>query len=159
MDFLFGGANPKPIMEDQCIMGESGTPLIAAKIHRKGRSTTLGWRAAKVRCGYALDGGLQDVLESLRIASRLNNDKTIHVDPEIIKNKDIVGAIKVAFPNTKIVSTNDEPPREGNIWVKIPTKKDEITKLLSEAPTRTATYYWMAADLDSDPESNNSWWN
>lgn len=130
--------NPEPAYEGQCIRGYSGIALVAARIYRKGRRSTLGWRAAHVKCGWALDGGLQKLLAVLKDL-KPGSEKVIHVHPQIYRNNDIMGAMETMLPDYDFVNSEFEPPREGNIEVKAVDGGEELVSIYGLTPTKTET--------------------
>jgi hypothetical protein len=137
----FGGANPSPLFEGQCIVGESGLPLVASRIHRKGEPTYLGWRAAEVKCGHALDGGLQQLVSSLAKRSRI---ETVLVHPAILSSSDVMGALKTALPAYSFVNLSTAFPKDGQVVIKPLGASDEVVELIPAAPTLTRLHYMLA---------------
>lgn len=137
----FGGANPAPLFEGQCIVGESGLPLVASRIHRKGKPTHLGWRAAEVKCGHALDGGLQRLVSSL---ARKSRTETVLVHPAILASSDVMGALKTALPTYSFVNLSTGFPEDGQVVIKPLGVSDEVVDVVPAAPTLTQLYYMVS---------------
>jgi len=131
---FIGGRNPTPSFAGECIVGESGLPLVAATIHKRGQRSYLEWRAAEVQCGYALDGGLQDLVQSLAIQEA---GPQVFVHPSVFSNGDLMGALKTALPSHTFFDLSQYPPQEGRIVVKPLQPSDHVVQVLPAAPTRT----------------------
>lgn len=147
MSFYYqqGGRNPDPEYRGQCIMGENGYPLIAARI-KSGRSRgDLQWRVAEVECGLAMDGGLQDIVLHAILASK--ND-TVYVEPAIFDNKDHMGAItkvleEIPKRNITVKASNAQTPApEGAVVITLATSEDAANAaFIPASPTKTSMYY------------------
>jgi hypothetical protein len=138
-----GGANPTPLYEGQCIVGESGIPLVAASIKRKGKRRGIGWRAAEVRCGHAMDGGLQEIVASLLPAAMANGQYVVHAHPAILADPDRMGALGIILPGHRFVSLAQQPAAEGNIVLTVPSASDvpALEKVAPAKPTYTPTFF------------------
>jgi hypothetical protein len=135
MDFLKNLFNPDPSFEGQCIIGTSSVPLIAARIHPKDGRSYLAWRAAEVVCGFALDGGAQQLIKQL---ADYSGQKRIFVDPVVYRHKDLMGALQAVAPDFAFVSTDEETPCEGCIHVVVPSPNTPIVQRYKASPTVTA---------------------
>ena len=142
MDILLqavGLDNPEPRWEGQCIVGQGGIPLVAARIVPQSGSPYTAWRAAEVKCGLALDGAVQSMVKALEDRSP-NAEKVIHLDPEIYNNKGVFGALQTIFGGLyRLTSTQWDMPREGNVHVKVPRDGDNIVVVYKASPTVTET--------------------
>ena len=147
LDFLgLGGyrpKNPPPLYEDQCLYSpNSKYPMIAVRISRGVHRGELQWKSAPVACGFAQDGGLQDIVLEAVLSSRI---AAVYVDPAVLAVSDQMGAIKTTMNGIfgegkyKIFDTSIDPPPEGVAVIKLGTASD-VNVVLS-APTRTALYY------------------
>lgn len=135
---IFAPANPDPEFAGQCIQSAtSGIPLVAVRVHPKYGQSYLAWRAAEVRCGFAMDGGLQQLIETLK-GRTTSDSKKIFVDPAVYKQSDLMGAMAaIAGPDYKFVSTDYEEPCVGCIHVAKPLPNMPIVELFQAAPTVT----------------------
>lgn len=88
-----------------------------------------------------MDGGLQTIVQYLAADSLRNKDLTVHVDPFILSNADILGALQTTLPGHTFVDMNNVPPRDGNIIIKPVTEADNIVKIIAPQPTKTTTFY------------------
>lgn len=135
MDFLKNLFNPEPSFEGQCIIGTSSVPLVAARIHPKDGRSYLAWRAAEVVCGFALDGGAQQLVKQL---AQYSGQKRIFVDPVVYRHKDLMGALQAVAPDFTFVNTEDETPCEGCIHIVVPSPNTPIVQRYKASPTVTA---------------------
>ncbi len=150
-----GGYNPDPQYLGQCIMGENGYPLIAARVHHQ-HYTDVQWRKAEVECGLAMDGGLQDVV--LHAAFKATQD-IIYVDDAIFVAKDHMGAINTAlegaFPNRKfqiksLKELNGQQPPDGVVVIHLATQANSANHVLvAGQPTKTALFFQLKSAIDA----------
>jgi hypothetical protein len=132
--------NP-PAQLGKCIQGVSGSRLLGVRVHRAGR-TSVEWRAAPVACGgVAMDGGLQTIVQYVAAESLRNRDLVVHVDPWVLSNQDVLGALQTALPGHRFVDMNQVPPRDGNIVIRPVTSADNVIKIVAPAPTKTTTFF------------------
>lgn len=129
-----GGANPTPKFAGECIVGESGLPLVAATIHRPGQRPSLAWRAAEVKCGHALDGGLQDLVLSL---AQYEYSPNVFVHPSIFASRDVMGALQTVLPSHTFMDLAQYSPESGHIVIKPLQSSDRVVQIIPAAPTRT----------------------
>jgi hypothetical protein len=122
-------------------VGESGKPLVAATIHKRGQRPYLEWRAAEVKCGYALDGGLQTLVQSL---APLEFGPEVYVHPSIFASGDLMGALGTALPSHTFLDSALYPPQDGHIVLKPLEPFDRVIHVIPAAPTRTMFVPWVA---------------
>ena len=151
MDSMYGGSfaggrNPPVSYQGQCILGENGYPLIAARVHHSW-GTDVQWRRAEVECGLAMDGGLQD---AVLFAARQSTQNVVYVDDVILKQDppDHMNAIKSelkgAFPTREFTykSLKDGPAPDGAIVIHVATKANSANDIqVPGQPTRTKMFW------------------
>lgn len=148
----YGGRNPDPQYDGQCIMGENGYPLIGARVHSsynsRGRKSSLQWRVAEVECGLAMDGALQDIVLQAANATTSNE---VYVDDSILTQtpQDHLGAIKTALQSIKgrvftFKSLKGVTPPDGAIVIHLATAADAAdSAFVAGQPTKTKLFFQL----------------
>ncbi len=148
----YGGKNPAPQYDGQCIMGENGYPLIGARVHSsynsRGRRSSLQWRVAEVECGLAMDGGLQDIVLQ---AAKATDSNVVYVDDAILTQtpQDHLGAIKTALQSIEgrvftFKSLKDGAPPDGAIVIHLATAADAAdSAFVAGQPTKTKLFFQL----------------
>ncbi len=156
-----GGRNPHPQYQGQCIMGENGYPLIAARIHYRNGGTNVQWRRAEVECGLAMDGGLQDVVLHAAFQSTQN---VIYVDQAILDQKEhmdaIQTALKGAIPNRtftfQAIKEGVAPP-DGAIVIHLATKDNSSKDLFVPGQPTKTNLFWQLQSAASVQNQGYTW--